>query len=289
MARSASRRASWFATLLLCCGLVVGLLAATPTDRTVPVADVTTRLTVASFNILGASHTEPGGAYAGMASGAARTDWTIQLLRRNGIDVAGLQEVQNIQRDRFTRVQDEYRMWPGNGHPNRYKQNVVVWRTARYALVKGFTFRVPYLNGIDQPQPAVRLRDRVTGQQFWVTSVHYAPGLSSAAFAWRAEAMRRHIAVTRELLGDRIPVLTTGDFNDRVLTFCRYTASGAMIAAAGGSNGDTCLPPPGRIARVDWIFGSKRDTRFSDYAFLRTPLVTQTSDHPLIVADAALR
>jgi endonuclease/exonuclease/phosphatase family metal-dependent hydrolase len=291
MARPSSRRASWITTLLLALGLVASLLPASlMTDPVRPVADTVTRLTVASFNILGDSHTEPGGKNAGMASGSARMEWTLQLMRRHDVDVAGWQEFHNPQRAAFTSLSERFRVWPGNNHPNRYKQNVVVWRTATYALVDAFTFKVPYLNGVLQSQPAVRLRDRSTGQQFWVMSVHYSPGLSGAAYAWRSEALRRHIAVTNDLLKDGIPVLSTGDFNNREITFCRYTASGAMIAAAGGStSGRTCLPPPGRIARVDWIFGSKRDTDFSNYQFIRSPLVVQTSDHPLIVADAALR
>lgn len=277
------------ATLLLGLGLVASLLSAPATDPVRLAADTTSRLTVASFNILGDSHTEPGGKNAGMASGSARMTWTLQLMRRHEVDVAGWQELQNPQRAAFTSLAERFRLWPGNNHPNRYKQNVVVWRKAKYAFVDGFTFTIPYLNGVLQPQPAVRLRDRQTGQEFWVMSVHYAPGLSAAANAWRAEALRRHIAVTNRLLKDRIPVLATGDFNNREITFCRYTASGAMIAAAGGTNsGGTCLPPPGRIARVDWIFGSTRDVDFSRYQFIRSPLVLQTSDHPLIVAEAAL-
>jgi endonuclease/exonuclease/phosphatase family metal-dependent hydrolase len=291
MARHVSRRGTWITTLLLALGLLASLLPGSATTAEVrPVAETVTRLTVASFNILGDSHTGPGGKNAGMASGSVRMEWTLQLMRRHDVDVAGWQEFQNPQRAAFTSLAERLRVWPGNNHPNRYKQNVVVWRNAKYAFVDGFVFKVPYLNGVLQPQPAVRLRDRATGQEFWVMSVHYAPGLSRAAHAWRAEALRRHIAVTNDLLADRIPVVATGDFNNREITFCRFTASGAMIASAGGSNsGGTCLPPPGRIARVDWIFGSKRDVDFSNYQLIRSPLVMQTSDHPLIVSDAALR
>ncbi len=49
-------------------------------------------LVVASFNVLGHSHTTSGGNKPWMASGPARTQGMVALLRRHRVDVAGLQE-----------------------------------------------------------------------------------------------------------------------------------------------------------------------------------------------------
>jgi hypothetical protein len=166
----------------------------------------------------------------------------------------------------------------------------VVWRADRFELVQGRSVRMTYKNGSKVPMPVVRLREKTTGQHFFVVTVHNAPGTTVQAGQWRRQAMERQIALTNRLLGRGIPVFMTGDTNDRITYFCRYTTSGAMIAAACGTNRNgTCEPPPGRIARVDWIFGSKRDVTFSKYRFVRNQLVRTTSDHPLIIARAVVR
>jgi endonuclease/exonuclease/phosphatase family metal-dependent hydrolase len=245
---------------------------------------------VGSFNILGHGHTEPGGKRAGMADGVTRMAWTLQLLQRHDIAVIGMQEFQREQREYFTTAQTQYQVWPGNDHPNRYKQNVVAWRRAQFDFVSGFTFTIPYRNNFMAPQPVVRLREKTTGRQFYVMSVHNIPGRTAEAIAKRAEGLRIEIAVTKGLLADRVPVFVTGDFNDRQSTFCRFTQARTMVAAAGGSNIDgVCTPPPASIARIDWVFGSRATQRFSDYAFIRSPLVIETSDHPLIVSRTTFR
>lgn len=284
---------------LLTSALVVGLLAApaftstsAPTVDPGPVrlaASTDDGIKVASFNILGHSHTEPGGAYAWMDSGQVRLDRVMRLLRRNNISVVGLQEVHRPQYDWLVRRVSDYTIYPGPQVDQRYKQNVIAWRTRDFDLVRGRSVRMTYMNGKKVPMPVVRLREKATGQEFFVVTVHNAPGKTAQAYEWRRQAMERQIVLTERLLGRGLPVFMTGDMNDRVIYFCRYTASGAMIAAAGGSNRNgACEPPPGRIARVDWVFGSKRDVSFSKYRFLRGPLVRKTSDHPLVVARAVL-
>jgi endonuclease/exonuclease/phosphatase family metal-dependent hydrolase len=277
--------------LLAAPSLAPGAVPPPPTRDSVQLASSTTDgIVVATFNILGHSHTEPGGAYAWMDSGLVRLDRAVRLLRKFDISVVGLQEVHRPQYDRLVRRVSDYTVFPGPQVDQRNKQNVVAWRTNEFDLVRGWTVRMTYKNGRKVPMPVVRLREKATGQDFFVITVHNAPGLTAQAVEWRRQAMEQQIALTERLLGRGLPVFMTGDMNDRVTYFCRYTASGAMIAAAGGSNRNgTCEPPPGRIARVDWVFGSKRDVTFSDYRFLRTPLVRKTSDHPLIIARAVVR
>jgi endonuclease/exonuclease/phosphatase family metal-dependent hydrolase len=104
---------------------------------------------------------------------------------------------------------------------------------------------------------------------------------------WRDAAMNAQIALTNQLVADGTPFIMTGDMNEREKYFCAYTASGLMAAAAGGSVGAPCQPPPASIARIDWIFGS-RDIAFSDYRLVDDATVNGTSDHPLVLAEAVL-
>lgn len=249
------------------------------------------RIVVASLNALGDSHTRAGGHAAFMASGKVRTRNAVTLLRQRNIDVVGLQEFQPAQHEEFRRrAGSSYAIFPGTNWKHRNKQNAVAWRTSTFSLVRGFTRRMTYMGGHKVPMPVVRLRHRETGKHVFVISVHNAPGRFAQAQRHRNAALSQQVALTKRLLKQGIPVILTGDMNDREKYFCPYTARTPMHAAAGGSNTKRrgCQPPPGRIARVDWIFGS-RDVAFSRYRFVMSPLVRRTTDHPLVMARATLR
>ena len=79
-----------------------------------------------------------------------------------------------------------------------------------------------------------------------------------------------------------VPVIVTGDFNERAEIFCRFTAGGVFSAAAGGSTGPACAPPPSM--QVDWIFGST-GVAFDGYAVTDTG---RASDHAMVQATATL-
>jgi endonuclease/exonuclease/phosphatase family metal-dependent hydrolase len=247
------------------------------------------RIVVASLNALGDSHTRPGGHAAFLASGTTRTRNVVRLLGRHRIDVVGLQEFQPAQHAEFRRrAGSTYSVFPGRNWRQRNKQNAIAWRTSTFSLVEGFTRRMTYMGGRKVPMPVVRLRHRATGRHIYVISVHNAPGRNGTAQRHRNAAVKQQVALTRRLLKRGIPVFMTGDMNDRERYFCPYTARTPMHAAAGGTNRRGCRPPPGRIARVDWVFGS-RDVKFSRYRFIKSSLVRRTTDHPLITARATLR
>lgn len=262
-----------------------------PVERadTEMVASRSTSMTVASFNLLGHSHTERGGKFSRMSSGGVRLKRTAALLRSHRVDVVGLQEVHPPQYKIFSRTVPGYSFYPGPAVQQRNKQNIVAWKTSRFSLVTGRSVLIPYKRGRLVPMPVVKLRDKRSGQSFWLVTVHNAPGKSKKARASRARGLSKQITLTRQLAAGGLPVFMTGDMNDRVGYFCRYTAGGHMRAAAGGSNAGSCRPPKARIAQIDWIFGSARHVSFSGYRFVKSPLVRRTSDHPLIVARATVR
>jgi endonuclease/exonuclease/phosphatase family metal-dependent hydrolase len=246
--------------------------------------------TVASFNVLGHSHTEPGGRVPERPSGQTRMAWTVELLRSWGVDVVGLQEFQDPQMDAFLRLAGgEYSVYPGPEISQRNKQNAVAWRSSVFELVDGRPVMTPYFYGNLVPMPLVLLRHKATGLEVYVMSVHNAASTRRTGdqTRWRDAAMRQQIALTDQLVRQGVPVIMTGDMNEREKYFCAYTASGQMRAAAGGSNAGSCQPPPASIARIDWIFGST-DVSFSDYRFVKDGSVTRASDHPLVLAEAAL-
>ena len=253
------------------------------------VASTSSSFVIASFNLLGHGHTERGGKLAQMSAGGVRLKHTSVLLRSHGVEVVGLQEVHPPQYKTFTRKVPGYSFYPGPAVDQRNKQNIVAWKSSRFSLVAGRSVLIPYKRGRLVPMPVVQLRDKHSGKAFWVVTVHNAPGKSTKARVSRARALSKQITLTRQLAADGLPVFMTGDMNDRVGYFCRFTAGGLMRAAAGGSNAGSCQPPSARIARIDWIFGSTKHVSFSGYRFVKSPLVRRTSDHPLIVAQATMR
>ena len=284
---------------VLVMGLLAGAVTATPAPAPATSSVTTddhqlarasaTSLRIASFNALGDSHTRAGGRVAYYASGATRTGWMITLLNRQRVDVVGLQEFQPAQhRALRKRAGRTFSIFPGAKRAQRNKQNAIAWRSSKFSLVRGFTVPITYMNGRKVPMPVVRLRAKATGQEFYVITVHNAPGRVPAAARHRAAALRQEVALTKRLLKHDVPVFLTGDMNDREAFFCPYTRQVRMHAAAGGTNRGACKPPPGRIARVDWIFGS-RDVTFGKYRFIKNNLVRRTTDHPLVVARATMR
>jgi endonuclease/exonuclease/phosphatase family metal-dependent hydrolase/uncharacterized cupredoxin-like copper-binding protein len=242
------------------------------------------RFTVASFNVLGASHSDNGGHAARFASGTTRMSWTVGLIQRLGIDVIGMQEFQPPQAATFNRqTGNAFSYYPSSS------PNVVAWRTSVFDRVDARPNLTPYINGRRVPMPAVRLRHKATGVDVWVVSAHNAASLARTGNndRWRAAAREQQVGLTRQLRAGGTPVIMTGDMNEREPYFCRYTASGDMRAAAGGSTGGRCQPPPASLARIDWVFGS-RDIAFSGYRAFKDGVVNRTSDHPLIVVDAAV-
>ncbi len=247
------------------------------------------RFRVASFNVLGASHTEPGGDKPWFRPGPERMERTVRLLRARGVDLVGFQEYEPVQHRVFSRLTDgAFGVFPG--FPRG--RNSIAWRKDTWRLIETGTVTVPYFRGNLVRKPHVLLEHRATGHRLFVINVH-----NPASGKRRGDNQHwRDVAVDIETgLALRLheqtghPVLLTGDFNARERAFCRVTARAGMHAAGGGvphpgrdgGAGGGCRPPadPG----IDWIFGTD-DVRFSGFQRQRLPV----SDHPLLVADASL-
>jgi murein DD-endopeptidase MepM/ murein hydrolase activator NlpD len=250
-----------------------------------PVSWNPTGFILATFNVLGHSHTRPGGNRKGWASSRTRMRWAVQLFDGYGVDVVGLQEFQPIQKRTF--LGDSGGRYAVYSPPRGGTVNSIAWRRARWQLVSATTFKVPYFEGRLTPMPIVRLRDLETGQDSIFVNVHNPASTKNHPNqgAHRAEAVRREIAAIRALTTTyKVPVYLTGDLNARAEAFCALTAGGLVTAAAGGSNDGDCNVPRNPI--IDWIFGSSL-TRFSPQLIVREGVSGRISDHPFVVARAA--
>lgn len=238
---------------------------------------------VASFNVLGDSHTQPGGENPGMASGAVRIRRALQILEQHHVDIAGLQEFQRPQARAFAATARE--AW-GTFNARTTTANTIVWRTATWQLVEGRLVSVPYFYGHREPMPLVLLRHRASGQLLWVFDVHNPASTPRYGDQerWRDAATAIELRTVRAVTsGSDVPLVFTGDFNERYEAYCRLSRSHVLTAAPGNSGG--CDRPP--WDGIDWIFGSP-SVYFSDWRVDRGALVQSTTDHPFVMATVEI-
>ncbi len=275
--------------------------ARVPVQRT---GDVATKFTLSTFNVLGSSHTDPGGRHARMASGEKRTRLFVRWLDRHDVDVVGVQEMQINQYDEFVRVAGDRYGIQNAGYTRRGTQNSIVWRKDQWQKVEdgvlaeneiedgAFTIKIPYFDA-EWDMPYVHLEHLGTGQQSWFANFHNPATNKKRGnnAAKRREATKRQVKLVNDLLAEhRQPVFVTGDMNERETYFCRMV-QGAPTKAANGGGFDKrgrCVPPP-KPMPVNWIFGVKGGAVFSKYVRDDTHLVNRITDHFAVRADVRIR
>ncbi len=239
--------------------------------------------TMATFNLLGSSHTLGG---SKRASGPARMNGALQILDQHQVSVVGLQEFQPDQRAAFQSRATGWAMYPGVSMGRRAGENSVAWRTDTWELVTPGLVDIPYFGGHIRPMPYVLLRHKQTGVQAYFSTFHNPADVHGPAQKWRTDATTREVGLFNRLKATGIPQLVTGDMNERDNYFCRITAETGLVAAAGGSNtGGSCRPP--KPIQIDWIFGSP-GVAFSSYTVDKSPLVRRTTDHPVVLAHVSI-
>jgi endonuclease/exonuclease/phosphatase family metal-dependent hydrolase len=211
---------------------------------------------------------------------------SVQLLRNHGVDVVGLQEFEITQFAAFMRdTGGAFATFPGPRMGHNPVRNSIAWRTDAWSLVAAHTQSIPYFHGHRVPMPYVLLENRATGRKVWFMNVHNPASTKSHGNnqRWRNVATGIEIATVHRLQATGLPVVFTGDFNERSEAFCRITAATALHAANGGSTSGPCHLPPNH--GIDWIFGSP-GVSFAGY--VRQGRVHGATDHPLIVATATV-
>ncbi|MEO7351304.1 MAG: endonuclease/exonuclease/phosphatase family protein [Marmoricola sp.] len=245
------------------------------------------KFTMATFNLLGSSHTRGGGKASRMASGPQRIANAVSILDSHGVSVVGFQEFQPDQRRAFAGRARGWEIYPGDGLGRGDGENSVAWRTDTWELVKPGSIPIPYFNGRVRQMPSVLLRNKETGVQAYFSNFHNPAdtGRFRNQGRFRAVATSREITLFNQLESTGIPQFVTGDMNDRAEYFCRVTGSTPLIAAAGGSNNGGCAVP--RPTQIDWILGSPK-VEFSDYSVDRDALVRRTTDHPVVFTQVTI-
>ena len=253
-----------------------------------------TRFRVSTFNLLGYGHTMKGGDRKGWLDGVTRQRMADRLIRANGLEVVGFQEMEYPQIQEFTReLGSAYDLFPGTSYSGSAEVNVrgnsIAWRKDRWVALQKTYYNAPYFGGTNVPRPIVLLQNRITGQQVYVTNTHNPADTKGDAQVYRNQSVDIQARTFNALRSQHpsVPIVFTGDMNDTRDFYCRMTAKSSLRAANGGTRTtSSCTLPPS--PQIDWIMGTP-DVVWNGYQQLRTPYVRKTTDHPLVWADATIK
>lgn len=245
---------------------------------------------VATLNVLGSSHTSARGDESGRPAGAWRIGRSLQVLAAHQVSVVGLQEFETIQARTFlAQSRGAWRIYPGLDGDTR---DAIAWRPDVFDLVQAQTVRLPYFNGSMVDMPVVLLRERRSGKEFYYFNVHNAADTYKYHHqqANRTSAMAREVQLIKQMHAFNIPVIFTGDMNEREPAFCLFTSQAPLHSAYGGTNDPAtgCQPPSIGGVPIDWIFGTPEVT-FSDPVVDHSDLVRAATDHPFYAATVTLQ
>src|SRR4051794_11442415 len=272
--------------------LAVGLLLAAALSGPSHVTDLHisavkrsgTSFRAATFNVLGAIHTEHSSRFD---TYDVRMPKAIQLMNDYDFTVVGLQEFEQPQYEQWAaQVGTAWSAYPGMELGRRPVQNSIIWRNDTWSLVEKHTYNIYYFHGNVVPEPYVLLRNKATGDEVWVINTHNPANTHGPAEHWRNLDEGIQINLVKQLEGTGAPVLLTGDFNEKADVYCNVTGHTDTQASNPGSwEGGTCHPP--RYIRIDWQFRSP-GLQSRNYTALDSDFVHQITDHKVICSDLTI-
>lgn len=252
-----------------------------------PREDLTAPITfrVGSFNVLGSWHTRANHDASYFTPGPLRAHFAAEVIRLYNPGVAGLQEPEFDQIPVMASELPDHGFWPGTALGDEGVRNTIVWDEKRFTkTAQGYVDTI--FLGIHRYQPYVRLKHIATGRQFWVMNVHNTPkrGSDSYGAEERAAQLKAEATRIRYLEATGLPVLLTGDFNDKTYTYC-YIVSNTQMRAPQGYPGGCTLPSN---SHIEWIFGTNGKVGWSDYKYDYGPLISRVTDHDVPWVTATL-
>lgn len=249
-----------------------------------------TTLRLASYNVLGAHHSAPGGKNAAMADGAWRMRESLARLESHGVDIAVFNEFEGPQAAVVLGDSDwELLRATGNSRlrGGDFSGNAIAWRSAEWRLVGSEEVTVPW--DVTLHLPVAHLVHVDTGAAVVVMGVHNPASTqrkgNQQGARDRARAIER-AAVSRLASETGDPVFLIGDMNERATVFCDFTGDGLMTTPYGAASGGGCSTPRGFHGGVDWIFGAG-PLAFGGGLVDRSTK-DRLSDHPLVMADVTV-
>lgn len=235
---------------------------------------------IGTLNVLGSQHTAGPGGYG---PGTSRAGMLASAIVNRGVDLLGMQEMQDDQLAVFQRQLPGYGIWPGHALGNNGVRLQIAYRYDMFDVVDTGSITTVFDHQM-RPIPYALFVNRATGGKFYVVDVHNSPqGLE----AERDAATGPEISLVNQLRDTGRPVLLMGDTNEHTEFFCRVAAATGMIGYNGGSaSGGGCNVGNGPI-KIDWIMGGGGVGFSSPIVDYGSPIPTAT-DHAFVHATTTV-
>ncbi len=255
---------------------------------------------IGTYNLLGASHTDPGGDTQAYDSYDVRMTRAVKIMKDNGFEVAGLQELESKQRTKLLQLAgDTYDIYPTTDiTTNRFSENSIIWDKSKFSLEEGGKTTIAYNATLDRDIPWVKLKDKGSGQTFYVFNTHDPVNKVNADF--RVKDARIHLTDLEGKLQTGSPVFMTGDFNssysvtsddlsDRsLLTYCILTSTGKIKDSYDAFKGRDGACPTTDLNAIDHVYLSN-DVSVSSWDHISdvSDKKARASDHAPVIASVS--
>lgn len=238
---------------------------------------------MASFNVLGSSHTA-GSKKRG--PGVTRMSAMTDYLLAKKFSVVGFQEMQRDQRNRFlAKTGGNWGLYPHTSPRSIDGENAIGWDKDVWELVKADTISVPYFGGAPRNNPVLRLKHKASGASIYISNYHNAADVMGKAQRWRDAATRIQVNLFKELAKTGLPVFATGDMNERRAWACEVVTGADMRTSFGGDGRNGCSVT--HNGDIDWIVGS-HDVTFFNNVSERSAFLKSVTDHPVVYTDVRI-
>lgn len=246
-------------------------------------AAVTFSFRMASFNVLGSSHTR---GKKKRAEGVTRMTSMTNYVLDNQMSLVGFQEMQRDQRIRFLSMTGgNWGLFPHNEPRSIDGENAIGWDKRIWELTDSQTMAVPYFGGAPRNIPVLRLKNKQSGVSIYISNYHNAADVRGKAQKWRDQATVLQVRLFNRLAKTGLPVFATGDMNERRAWACEVVTGADMRTSVGGHGRDGCTVTNNR--NIDWIVGSY-DVEFLNSRVERTPYLRTLTDHPVVITDVRI-
>lgn len=226
---------------------------------------------IGTLNVQGSQH---------RANGTGRAAMHATTILGRGVDLVGLQEVQDDQLAVLQGRLPGWTIWPGQALGNQGVRLQIGWRNDLFTLVDSGSITTTF-DHQQRPIPYVLLRDLATGGEFWVIDVHNSPRDQEAD---RDSATAAEIALVQRLRASGHPVLLMGDTNEHTEFGCRVAAATGMVGSNGATPSSCVGAGPVKIDKIMGVGGVSFSGHVVDYG---AP-VRSATDHAFIHATVTI-
>lgn len=261
-------------------------------------------LKIASFNILHVGDSDFEKQWR------TRLPTSINLLKENGIAVAGLQEVRPQQHKLLKSESystDTYDIFPQVSEGRGFTPNPVIWNKSMFKLVKGRTLPIEYDNGHNINHGVLVKLEDSSGNQFYVLNTHdpanvRPPEDDTVNEKSRLDNANFYVNTLSNLNNEGLPLFLTGDFNNGYtmggnqqpyenkasnLTYCVVSRSGFMKNVWDIFENKQFECPRSKVpgnppAPIDHIYAGNVDGVKKAWT---APDRSNGSDHPTMMAE----